>query len=169
IADQIAALIDRGEFKPGARLPAERELARELGVSRTSVREAIISLEIAGKVEVRIGNGLLVRAPSPAASRRAHAGSGPSSPGPAPSRTAPRSAPAGRQRAARAPTAPSGVRIGDEDPAMSDPGACVLSLDALGALPPEVQRPRYDPKAVGLGIVHLGLGAFHRAHQAVYA
>ena len=38
IADQIAALIDRGEYPAGSRLPAERELARELGVSRTSVR-----------------------------------------------------------------------------------------------------------------------------------
>ena len=65
IADQIAALIDRGEFPAGTRLPAERELARELGVSRTSVREAIISLEIAGKVEVRIGNGIFVRVPAP--------------------------------------------------------------------------------------------------------
>jgi len=44
-----------------------------------------------------------------------------------------------------------------------------LVLDALAGLPPDVQRPRYDPKAVGVGIVHLGLGAFHRAHQAVYA
>lgn len=61
IADQIAALIGRGEYPAGARLPAERELARELGVSRTSVREAIISLEIAGKVEVRVGNGIFVR------------------------------------------------------------------------------------------------------------
>ena len=61
IADQIAALIDRGEYPAGARLPAERELARELGVSRTSVREAIISLEIAGKGEVRVGNGIFVR------------------------------------------------------------------------------------------------------------
>jgi DNA-binding FadR family transcriptional regulator len=61
IADQIAALIDRGEYPAGARLPAERELARELGVSRTSVREAIISLEIAGRVEVRVGNGIFVR------------------------------------------------------------------------------------------------------------
>ena len=42
IADQIATLIDRGEFAAGARLPAERELASLLGVSRTSVREAII-------------------------------------------------------------------------------------------------------------------------------
>ena len=65
IADQIAALIDRGEYPAGSRLPAERELARELGVSRTSVREAIISLEIAGRVEVRVGNGIFVRPHAP--------------------------------------------------------------------------------------------------------
>ena len=50
IADQIGRLIDSGEFPPGGRLPAERELAAKLGVSRTSVREAIISLELAGRV-----------------------------------------------------------------------------------------------------------------------
>jgi fructuronate reductase len=44
-----------------------------------------------------------------------------------------------------------------------------LSLDALAALPPDVRRPAYEPRSVGVGIVHLGLGAFHRAHQAVYA
>ena len=43
-----------------------------------------------------------------------------------------------------------------------------LSLQALGALPSAVARPAYDPSRVGVGIVHLGLGAFHRAHQAVY-
>jgi DNA-binding FadR family transcriptional regulator len=63
IADQIASLIDRGEFAPGARLPAERELASVLGVSRTSVREAIICLELAGRVEVRVGTGIFVCAP----------------------------------------------------------------------------------------------------------
>lgn len=62
IADQIATLIDRGEFAAGARLPAERELAAVLGVSRTSVREAIICLELAGRVEVRVGTGIFVRA-----------------------------------------------------------------------------------------------------------
>ena len=77
IADQIAALIDRGEYPAGARLPAERELARELGVSRTSVREAIISLEIGGKVEVRIGNGIFVRVPPADSPRAAHDGPGP--------------------------------------------------------------------------------------------
>src|SRR5215467_13055063 len=60
IADQIARLIASGEFPPGARLPAERELATSLGVSRASVREAIISLEMGGLVEVRVGTGIFV-------------------------------------------------------------------------------------------------------------
>ena len=60
IAGQIVALIDNGEFSAGSRLPPERELAGLLGVSRTSVREAIIALEIAGRVEVRVGTGIFV-------------------------------------------------------------------------------------------------------------
>ena len=63
IAGQIATLIDSGEFVAGARLPPERELAVLLGVSRTSVREALISLEIAGRVDVRVGTGIFVRPP----------------------------------------------------------------------------------------------------------
>jgi DNA-binding FadR family transcriptional regulator len=63
IAGQIAELIDNGEFPPGSRLPPERELAAQLGVSRTSVREAVISLEIAGRVDVRVGTGIVVREP----------------------------------------------------------------------------------------------------------
>jgi len=43
-----------------------------------------------------------------------------------------------------------------------------LNLRNLAGLPPDVARPAYDPAAVVTGIVHLGLGAFHRAHQAVY-
>lgn len=62
IADQIAALIRRGEYKPGARLPPERDLAKKLGVSRPSVREALIALEVEGLVEVRIGSGIYVLA-----------------------------------------------------------------------------------------------------------
>lgn len=42
-----------------------------------------------------------------------------------------------------------------------------LSLAALARLPADVQRPSYDVAATGTGIVHLGIGAFHRAHQAV--
>jgi len=60
IADQIRALIRNGEFA-GARLPPERDLARQLGVSRPSVREALIALEVEGLVDVRIGSGIYVR------------------------------------------------------------------------------------------------------------
>lgn len=62
VAEQIGALIRRGEFAPGDRLPAERDLARSLGVSRPVVREAMVALEIAGLVEVRTGSGIFVRA-----------------------------------------------------------------------------------------------------------
>lgn len=60
IADQLRALISKGEFVAGARLPAERDLARQFGVSRPSVREALIALEVAGWVEVRTGSGVYV-------------------------------------------------------------------------------------------------------------
>jgi len=63
IADQIRGLIRSGEFPAGARLPPERDLARQLGVSRPSVREALIALEVEGMVEVRIGSGIYVLAP----------------------------------------------------------------------------------------------------------
>jgi fructuronate reductase len=43
-----------------------------------------------------------------------------------------------------------------------------LSLAALPALTGRAARPAYAPADVGLGIVHLGIGAFHRAHQALY-
>jgi GntR family transcriptional repressor for pyruvate dehydrogenase complex len=50
----------QGKFKVGDRLPAERELASEYGVSRPAVREAMIALEVQGFVEVRIGSGAYV-------------------------------------------------------------------------------------------------------------
>ncbi len=43
-----------------------------------------------------------------------------------------------------------------------------LSLSTLDRLPRDVRRPDYDLSAVTVGVVHLGVGAFHRAHQAVY-
>ncbi|HWW58361.1 MAG TPA: mannitol dehydrogenase family protein [Sphingopyxis sp.] len=43
-----------------------------------------------------------------------------------------------------------------------------LDVGALASLPPAVQRPSYDIDAQKAGIVHFGIGAFHRAHQAVY-
>jgi GntR family uxuAB operon transcriptional repressor len=77
IAEQIASLIEAGEFARGARLPAERELAALLGVSRTSVREAVISLEIAGLVEVRVGTGIFVTPGQTAQTADADKGPGP--------------------------------------------------------------------------------------------
>src|SRR5881394_2117410 len=63
IARMISDLIAAGEFVPGQRLPGERELAQQLGVSRPSVREALIALEVEGKVEVRVGSGVFVCEP----------------------------------------------------------------------------------------------------------
>jgi len=63
IADQISALISDGEYAPGARLPAERDLAKQLGVSRPSVREALIALEVEGLLDVRVGSGIYVTQP----------------------------------------------------------------------------------------------------------
>lgn len=53
IAGQLRALISAGEFAVNTRLPAERDLAKQLGVSRPSVREALIAMEVEGWVEVR--------------------------------------------------------------------------------------------------------------------
>src|SRR3954466_4642258 len=71
IADQIAALIERGEYAGGERLPPERDLAKQLGVSRPSVREALIALEVEGYVEVRVGSGVYVLGPQSAQPARA--------------------------------------------------------------------------------------------------
>ncbi|KWC91784.1 FadR/GntR family transcriptional regulator [Burkholderia cepacia] len=65
IADQLAEKIRTGEFAPGERLPAERDLADRLKVARSTLREALIALEIRGYVEVRVGSGVFVLAPQP--------------------------------------------------------------------------------------------------------
>jgi DNA-binding FadR family transcriptional regulator len=67
IADQIAEDIDQGTFVVGGRLPPERDLAVRFGVSRASVREALIALEIMGRIEARHGVGIVVTSPSEAA------------------------------------------------------------------------------------------------------
>ena len=61
VAVRIRRLIAEGHLKPGDKLPPERELASALGVSRTSVRDAIRTLEVAGLLEPRQGEGTVVR------------------------------------------------------------------------------------------------------------
>ncbi|MEY3429151.1 MAG: putative L-lactate dehydrogenase operon regulatory protein, partial [Pseudomonadota bacterium] len=61
IAKQIQGLISSGEFAVGSRLPAERDLATQMGFSRPSVREALIALEVEGVIEVRTGSGIYVQ------------------------------------------------------------------------------------------------------------
>ncbi len=61
LARSLTAELASGRYTVGDRLPAERELATEHGVSRPTVREAIIALEVQGFVEVRIGSGAYVK------------------------------------------------------------------------------------------------------------
>lgn len=60
IAQKLASDISRGLYKVGQRLPSERELAQTFSVSRPTVREAIIALELDRLVEVRVGSGVYV-------------------------------------------------------------------------------------------------------------
>jgi DNA-binding FadR family transcriptional regulator len=62
IADRIAGEIRMGLLKPGQRLPSERDLAQRLEVGRSSVREAIASLQVHGVIETRPGSGSFVAA-----------------------------------------------------------------------------------------------------------
>ncbi|MBO9537567.1 FadR/GntR family transcriptional regulator [Herbaspirillum sp.] len=63
ISDQLRKLIVGGEFPVGSRLPSERDLAVQLGVSRPSLREALIALEVEGYIEVHMGSGIYVCPP----------------------------------------------------------------------------------------------------------
>ncbi|GAA3827520.1 FadR/GntR family transcriptional regulator [Streptomyces chiangmaiensis] len=66
IVDQIRMLLKEERLQPGDRLPSERELCTQFGVSRVTVREALRSLEASGLVEIRLGarGGAFVTAPS---------------------------------------------------------------------------------------------------------
>ena len=61
VAAQIQGLIANGTLKAGDRLPPERELAAKFGVGRSSLRDAIRTLEVMGIVESRHGSGTVVR------------------------------------------------------------------------------------------------------------
>ena len=66
VADAIMSAIKAGDYEPGARLPSERDLAAAYKVSRPTVREAMIALEIRGLVESRHGSGIYITAHPPA-------------------------------------------------------------------------------------------------------
>lgn len=59
IANLLREKITQGEWQAGDTLPSERDLAKWLNVSRTSVREAIIALEVSGWLEVKVGKGFM--------------------------------------------------------------------------------------------------------------
>ena len=60
VAERIAAMIEGGSYPPGSRLPGEREIAEQLGVSRVTVREAEIALQARGMVTIKTGSGVYV-------------------------------------------------------------------------------------------------------------
>jgi GntR family transcriptional repressor for pyruvate dehydrogenase complex len=64
VTGQIEQLIEAGSLQSGDRLAPERELARQFGVSRTVVREAVRSLVARGLLEVRPGSGTVISSPS---------------------------------------------------------------------------------------------------------
>lgn len=66
IVEKIEQFISQGNYPAGSRLPSERELAETFEVSRPTIREAIIALEVRGRVEVKTGSGVYVLKPEPA-------------------------------------------------------------------------------------------------------
>lgn len=60
VAEQIKVMINNGTFPPGSRLPGERELAEQFNVSRVTIREAEISLQALGYIEIKTGSGVFV-------------------------------------------------------------------------------------------------------------
>lgn len=60
VAASVSEAIEAGRWLPGSRLPGERDLAEEYKVSRPTIREAMIALEMKGWIEARHGSGLYV-------------------------------------------------------------------------------------------------------------
>ncbi|RYE94190.1 MAG: GntR family transcriptional regulator, partial [Oxalobacteraceae bacterium] len=65
VFNDLSRRISSGEFEVGSRLPAERILSERFGVSRPTIREAMIALEVDGLVSVRMGLGVFVIAATP--------------------------------------------------------------------------------------------------------
>lgn len=67
VYEEFIAMLRDGRLTPGQRLPSERELATSFGVSRSTVRDAVQRLSLLGYVDVRQGDGTIVKAPDEAA------------------------------------------------------------------------------------------------------
>lgn len=65
VAEQLSKLVSDGTIKAGERLPSERDLAEKLNVSRPTIREAMIALELSGIIEIRTGSGIFVTQKKP--------------------------------------------------------------------------------------------------------
>src|SRR5215472_7357416 len=78
VANLLETEIGSGRLRPGQQLPAESELARQLDVGRSAVREALKTLELKGLLEVRrgYGGGTFVRHPAADAAHELHANPG---------------------------------------------------------------------------------------------
>jgi GntR family transcriptional repressor for pyruvate dehydrogenase complex len=61
VVEQILHSIRAGDYRPGSRLPSERDLADKYQVSRVTIREATIALEAKGAIDIRAGSGAFVR------------------------------------------------------------------------------------------------------------
>ena len=71
VLEQIISALEAGEYTPGEKLPPERDLAETMGVSRTSIREALSILHTVGVIERQQGSGTYVKCVDPSAFERA--------------------------------------------------------------------------------------------------
>jgi GntR family transcriptional regulator, transcriptional repressor for pyruvate dehydrogenase complex len=58
--EQLISYVVNGSWKPGDRIPPERELCQQLGIARTSLREALKAMELVGMLDSRVGDGTFV-------------------------------------------------------------------------------------------------------------
>jgi DNA-binding FadR family transcriptional regulator len=65
VASALLQQIQESKWAVGERLPSERQLSKELGVSRNAIREALTALQLSGHIETRLGEGSFVTQPDP--------------------------------------------------------------------------------------------------------
>jgi len=64
VAREIQEMIQSGALKPGEKIPSQREFSQKFGVSRASLREALLTLETLGLIKTEAGRGTFVTDPS---------------------------------------------------------------------------------------------------------